>query len=135
VYDSLGNVVEAWRGDPSFSGPNATDAFQLSFDAPALPTVTTVLTLIKRTVVGGVNQDVWQTGTHTLDRDPGRGGAHGTRKVRVKQVTGECPSCGMTANPAFTYGDPNNPLLPTVVTDGRGISTSFSYDINGRTLT
>jgi YD repeat-containing protein len=133
VYDSSGNVVEAWRGDPFFTGPNATDAYQLSFDAPALPTMATVQTLIKRTVVNGANQDVVQTATYTLDRDPGRAGAHGTRKVRVKQITGECPSCG-TANPSFTYGDPNNPLLPTTVTDGRGVATGFTFDANGRQL-
>ncbi len=134
VYDTSGNVVEAWRGDPSFTGPNATDAYQLSFDSPALPAVATVQTLIKRTVVNGANQDTVQTATYTLDRDPGRAGAHGTRKVRVKQVTGECPSCG-TANPAFTYGDPQNPLLPTTVVDGKGVATNYTYDANGRQLT
>jgi RHS repeat-associated protein len=133
VYDSAGNVVEAWRGDPFFTGPNATDAYQLTFDSPALPTVATVQTLIKRTVVNGANQDVMQTATYTLDRDPGRAGAHSTRKVRVKQITGECPSCG-TANPSFTFGDPNNPLLPTTVTDGKGVATNFTYDANGRQL-
>jgi RHS repeat-associated protein len=135
VYDSSANVVEAWRGDVSFTGPNATDAYQLSFDSPPLPTVTTVQTLIKRTVVSGVNHDTSQPGVYTLDRDPGRAGAAGTRKVRVKQVTGECPGCGNAANPSFTYGDPANPLLPTTITDGRGIATSFTYDGNGRQLT
>jgi YD repeat-containing protein len=133
AYDSSGNVVEAWRGDPFFTGPNATDAYQLSFDSPALPAVATVQTLIKRTVVNGANQDVVQNATYNLDRDPGRGGAHATRKVRVKQITGECPSCG-TANPSYTYGDPANPLLPTTVVDGKGIATNFTYDANGRQL-
>jgi RHS repeat-associated protein len=128
AYDTFGNVVEAWRGDPSFTGSNATDAYQLSFDSPALPTVAAVQTLIKRG-----SPDISQTATYTLDRDPGRAGANGTRKVRVKQITGECPSCG-TANPAFTYGDPNNPLLPTTVVDGKGIATSYAYDANGRQL-
>jgi RHS repeat-associated protein len=128
AYDTFGNVVEAWRGDPSFTGSNATDAYQLSFDSPALPTVAAVQTLIKRG-----SPDISQTATYTLDRDPGRAGANGTRKVRVKQITGECPSCG-TANPAFTYGDPNNPLLPTTVVDGKGIATSYAYDTNGRQL-
>jgi RHS repeat-associated protein len=135
VYDTSGNVVEAWRGDPFFTGPNAADAYQLSFDSPALPAVATVQTLIKRTVVNGANQDLWQAATYTLDHDPGRAGAHGTRKVRVKQITGECPTCGTTANPAFTYGDPNNPLLPTMVVDGKGVATNFTYDANGRQLT
>src|SRR5579863_3048606 len=135
VYDVSGNVVEAWRGDPFFTGPNATDAFQLSFDSPPSPAVTTVQTLIKRVVVNGVNQDIWQAGTYNLDRDPGRAGARATRKARVRQVTGECPSCGTVANPAFTYGDANNPLLATVVTDGNGVATSFTYDANGRQLT
>jgi RHS repeat-associated protein len=134
-YDAVGNVVMAWRGDPSFSGPNAVDWYQLSFDSPALPAATTVQTLIKRTVVGGVNQDTLQTSTYTLDRDPGRAGARGTRKTRVRQVTGECPSCGTTANPAFAYADPANPLLPTMVTDGRGAATSYFLDANGRQLT
>ena len=134
AYDSSGNVVEAWRGDPFFTGPNATDAYQLSFDSPALPAMATVQTLIRRTVVNGANQDVVQTATYTLDRDPGRAGAHGSRKVRVKQITGECPSCGTASNPSFTYGDPSNPLLPTTVTDGKGVATSFTYDANGRQL-
>jgi RHS repeat-associated protein len=99
-----------------------------------VPAVPTVQTLIKRVVVNGVNQDTWQPGTYTLDRDPGRAGAHGTRKVRVKQITGECPSCGTAANPSFTYGDPSNPMLPTTVTDGKGVATGFSYDANGRQL-
>ncbi len=135
VYDASGNVVEAWRGDPFFTGPNATDAFQLSFDSPPSPAVTTVQTLIKRVVVNGVNQDVWQAGTYNLDRDPGRAGARATRKARVRQVAGECPSCGTVANPAFTYGDANNPLLATLVTDGNGVATSFTFDANGRQLT
>jgi RHS repeat-associated protein len=134
-YDTSGNVVMAWRGDPFFNGKDAADWYQLSFDSPALPAVTTMQTLIKRTVVGGANQDTLQTGTCTLDRDPGRAGAHGTRKARVKQVTGECPSCIPAANPAFTYADPANPLLPTTVTDGRGVAMSFSFDANGRQLT
>jgi RHS repeat-associated protein len=129
VYDSSGNVVEAWRGDPFFTGPNATDAYQLSFDSPALPAVTTLQTLIKRATA-----DVVQTATYTLDHDPGRAGAGGTSKVRVKQITGECPSCG-AANPSFTYGDPSNPLLATTVTDGKGVATNFTYDANGRQLT
>jgi RHS repeat-associated protein len=134
-YDSFGNVILAWRGDPFFTGPNATDAFQLSFDSAALPAVTTVQTLIKRTVVSGTNQDTLQTGIYTLDRDPGRAGASGTVKARVRQIAGECPSCGTVASPAFTYGDPGNPLLPTAVTDGKGVTTRFTYDPNGRQLT
>jgi hypothetical protein len=121
--------------DPSLSGPNATDAYQLSFDSPTLPALTTLQTLIRRTVVGGVNQDVWQTGTFTLDRDPGRAGALDTRKARVIQVTGQCPSCGTVANPAFAYGDGANPLLPTTITDGRDVSTSFTNSAQGRQLT
>jgi RHS repeat-associated protein len=131
VYDASGNVVEAWRGDPFFTGPNATDAYQLSFDSPVLPAVATVQTLIRRP--GGTGQDIVQTATYKLDHDPGRAGASGTRKVRVTQITGECPACG-TANPSFIYGDPSNPLLPTTVTDGKGVATGFTYDANGRQL-
>jgi RHS repeat-associated protein len=135
MYDTSGNVVGLWRGDPNFTGPNATDSYQLSFDVPALPSVTTVQSLIRRTVVGGANQDSLQTAIYTLGRDPGRGGAAGTRKVQLLSVTGDCPSCGASANSTFAYADPANPLLPTTVTDGRGTPTSFAYDANGRTLT
>ncbi len=134
IYDSSGNVVAAWRGDPSLSGPDATDAHQLSFDNPALPATATLQTLVRRTVVSGVNQDVVQTGTFTLGRDPGRAGAAGTRKARVLQVAGQCPACGNAADPAFTYGDGANPLLPTTVTDGRGFATGFTYNAQGRQL-
>jgi RHS repeat-associated protein len=128
-YDSFGNVVMAWRGGPFFNGAGSTDDYQLSFDSPALPAVATLTTTIN------VSPMKTQTATYTLDRDPGRAGAHGTRKARVKQVTGGCPSCGTTANPAFTYADPANPLLPTTITDGRGIATNFTYNGNGRQLT
>ncbi|MDP9120340.1 MAG: hypothetical protein M3O15_03070 [Acidobacteriota bacterium] len=133
-YDSFGNVVQAWRGDVSISGPNAVDAIWLSFDSPALPKVTTLKTLIKRVVVAGQNQDTVQIGTYALDRDPGRGGAAPTIKVRIRSIAGECLSCGNTANPAFAYGDPSNPLLPTAVTDGNGNTTTFAYDARGRVL-
>jgi YD repeat-containing protein len=135
MYDTSGNVVELWRGDPMFTGPNATDSYQLSFDSPALPSVTTVQALIRRTVVGGANQDTTQTAVYTLAHDPGRHGAAGTRKAQLLSVIGDCPSCGASANSTFAYVDPANPLLPTTVTDGRGTPTSFTYDANGRTLT
>ncbi len=134
-YDTFGNVIAAWRGDPSFTGPNAISSYQLSFDAGALPALTTLNTLVKRVVTGGVNQDTVQTGTYTVDRDPGRAGAAGTRKARIRQVTGECPSCGTVPNPAFAYADANNPLLPTTMTDGNGIATHYTYNANGRQLT
>jgi len=63
----------------------------------------------------------------------GSSSGDGTRKVRVKQITGECPACG-AANPSYTYGDPGNPLLPTTVTDGKSVATVFAYDANGRQL-
>jgi RHS repeat-associated protein len=131
-YDPSGNVIRAWRGDPSYSQPAATNAYQLSFDAPASPAVTTLQTLIKR-VTG--NPDTVQTDTFLLDRDPGRSQGQQSpvsRKARVRQITGQCPSCGTVANPVFNFNDPANPLLPTTVTDGNNVSTGYTYDGNGR---
>ena len=41
-YDAQGNAVASWRGDVSKTGPDAVDVWELSFDNPVAPTVTTV---------------------------------------------------------------------------------------------
>jgi len=116
-YDAEGNVIATWRGDVSKSGPGAVDLWQLAFDDPAEPTVTTVTDPL-----GPLGQPI----TYQLGRDTV------SPNVKVLGITGDCPVCGLGPNTAIAYDDPLHPLLPTSTTDGRGTTTAMSYDVNGR---
>ena len=113
-YDDKGNVVHSWRGAASFGDPAAVDAWELSFDDPVLPTVTTV------------TDPLGDVSTYTIGRDPR------STKPRVDSVSGDCPSCGVAPNSTFTYGDSANPMRPTTIVDGNGNETDYVYDSNGQ---
>ncbi len=119
-YDAQGNVAKTWKGDASFTGPDAVEKWQLSYDNAVTPTVTTVTGPL-----GGVS-------TYAVGRDPGNGGS---TKPRVTEISGDCPTCGLGPNSVFEYDDASNPMLPTAVTDGRGHRTERTYDSDGRVLT
>ena len=113
-YDAEGNVVHTWKGAASFADPAAVDAWELSFDDPVLPTVTTV------------TDPLGDVSTYAIGRDPG------STKPRVESVSGDCPSCGVGPNSTFTYGDSANSMRPTSIVDGNGNETDYTYDANGQ---
>jgi len=116
-YDDQGNVRATWRGDPSKSGPNAVDLWQLAFDDPAEPTVTDPL--------GPLGQAI----TYEVGRDTV------SPNVKVLSITGDCPVCGLGPNVTMVYEDPlhpGHPLLPKRIIDGRGIETSLVYTDHGQ---
>ncbi|MEM9293025.1 MAG: RHS repeat-associated core domain-containing protein [Acidobacteriota bacterium] len=114
-YDALGNVMEIWRGDISPTGPDAVDRWRLSFDAPALPRISTV------------TDPLDEIATYTFGRDPGQGGGPPSRKPRLEGLSGSCATCGLAPNATLIYGDADHPLLPTRELDGRGVATDFGY--------
>jgi RHS repeat-associated protein len=113
AYDSRGNTVKLWRGDPSFTGANAVEKWSFSYDDPVLP-VTTLMT-----------DPLGQVATFTIGRDTV------SDKPRVASVAGDCPNCGSGANVQLFYEDAANPLRPTRKIDARGTTTVFTYDANG----
>ncbi len=113
-YDTQGNVVKMWRGDPVFNGPNAVDKWSLSYDDPARPARTEV------------TDSFGKVSVYTIGRDTG------SRKPRLERLEGDCPACGTGPNSVRQYGDPVNPLLPTVIIEGRGLRTELTYDANGQ---
>jgi RHS repeat-associated protein len=117
-HDTEGNVTGTWAGDEMPTGPDAVDVWSLRFDDPAEPTVTTV--------TDPLGQEI----TYQLGRDTV------SNNVKVLQVDGDCPVCGVGPNAQLSYDDTSNPLLPTAIVDGRGTTTSFTYDPgSGQTLT
>jgi RHS repeat-associated protein len=117
-YDSYGNVIKAWRGDTSYTGTNAVNRQEFTYTNPQFPTTTAVKEWIDATQS--------ETTTYAFDRDPV------SIKARVNQITGDCPVCGTGPNSQFTYSDSANPLLATQIVDGRGLTTQFGYNSNGR---
>ncbi len=117
-YDSSGNVIRSWSGDPAYAGPNAVSRQELTYTNPQLPTRTDLLEWINGTQS--------QVTTYEYDRDPR------SLKLRINKITGDCPVCGTGPNSQLTYGDATNPLRPTQITDGRGLKTQFGYDANGQ---
>lgn len=113
-YDAAGNVAKTWRGDPVFNGPNAVDVYSFVYTGPALPTG------------AAVTDPLGKVTTYTIARDSG------SRKPKVTQISGDCPSCGTGPNTSLSYTDSGNPLLPTRQIDGRGFETHFAYDANGQ---
>jgi RHS repeat-associated protein len=111
-YDEDGRVEQAWSGalDPL----DGVDRWQYSYDSDTQTTVTDPL---------------GKPITYTYDRDPA------SRKVRVREIEGDCPSCGLGPNSQLTYGDAANPLLPTSVVDANGHETAFTYETNGQVRT
>nr|MDP9120122.1 hypothetical protein [Acidobacteriota bacterium] len=117
AYDPLGNVSQAWRGDPAATGPNAVEVKTLSYNNGGVRPTQAVVAY----QVGGPT-------TYTLLRDSA------STKSKVQQVSGECPTCGTTANVTFEYNDAANPFSPTAMIDAKGTRTHYTFDANGRLL-
>jgi RHS repeat-associated protein len=113
-YDTRGNVIKAWRGDPVSTGSNAVDVYTFSYNDPVLPTQTQVTDPLGKVTTYAIARD-------TVSDVP-----------KITQINGDCPVCGTGPNAQFTYGDPANPLLPTEVIDGRGLRTQYAYDAKGQ---
>jgi RHS repeat-associated protein len=113
--DSSGNVARTWKGDPSATGPNAVEIYTFSYTNPALPSQSRV------------TDPLGQTTTYSISRDSG------SSKPKITQIQGDCPVCGTGPNSVLSYGDSANPLMPTQITDGRGLITQLAYNANGLT--
>ncbi len=108
-YTPDGKVSETWKGgDTPAAG---TEDWKLSYDSS---TQTTVTDPLGKPIV------------YTYELDPA------SPNVRVTQISGDCPVCGLAPNVQLGYSDPGNPFLPTSTTDGRGITTAMSYDTHGQ---
>jgi RHS repeat-associated protein len=114
------NVAKSWRGDPSFSGPNAVDKITYSYTNPARPT--------QAVITKAVSATFDQVTTYALGRDTA------SSKPRLSSMTGSCPSCGLSPSTSFAYTG-SNPLLPSSMTDAKQTRTEYTYDGNGRMLT
>ena len=101
-YDSEGRVTDAWSGavDPD----DGVDCWQYVYDSDTQTTVTDPL-----------GHQI----TYAYDRDPA------STKVRVTEIDGDCPTCGLGPNVAIDY-DPDHPLRPLTITDGRGYETTYT---------
>lgn len=115
-YDGFNNVVQMWRGDPSFAGPDAVETWQLAYDNPSLPTTTTVTDPL-----GAVS-------TYSIGRDTN------SRKPKLVSLSGDCPTCGTGPNSQLFYTDPAHPLRPTRQLDGAGHETLLAYDGRGQLI-
>jgi len=116
-YDARGNVVATWRGDADKTGPDAVDLWQLSFDDPTNPTVTTV--------TDPLDQEITYHLEHETD----------SASIKVTSIDGDCPVCSLGPNAELRYEDPDSPghpLLPKFITDGRGVVTHFVYTDHGQ---
>jgi YD repeat-containing protein len=114
------NVAKSWRGDPSFSGPNAVDKITYSYTNPTRPT--------QAVITKSVSATFDQVTTYALGRDTA------SSKPKLTSMTGSCPSCGLSPSTSFAYTG-SNPLLPSSMTDARQTRTEYTYDGNGRMLT
>ncbi|MEM9291576.1 MAG: RHS repeat-associated core domain-containing protein [Acidobacteriota bacterium] len=114
AYDARGNVIDLWRGDASSTGPSAVDRWQLSFDSPALPEVTTV------------TDPLGDIATYSFGRDSV------STKPRLESLSGSCATCGLDPNAQLSYDDPDHPLRPTRELDGRGVATVYEYTADGQ---
>lgn len=117
-YDSDGNVIKSWRGDTSYTGTDAVNRQEFTYTNPQFPTSTAIKEWIDATQS--------EVTTYAFDRDPR------SIKARVNQISGDCPVCGTGPNSQLTYSDTGNPLLPTQIVDGRGLTTQFAYNSNGK---
>jgi RHS repeat-associated protein len=114
------NVAKSWRGDPSFTGPNAVDKVTYSFTNPALPTQTVVTKTVSATFD--------QVTTYGIGRDTV------SRKPKLLSMQGTCPACGLSPFTSFAYTW-TNPLLPSSMTDARLTRTDYTYTADGRLAT
>lgn len=114
------NVAKSWRGDPSFTGANATDKVTYSYTNSTLPTQTVVTRTVSPTFD--------QVTTYNMARDTV------SSKPKITSIQGSCPTCGLSPTTSFAYAG-SNPLLPSSMTDAKGTRTDYTYDANGRVLT
>ena len=114
------NVAKTWRGDPSFTGANATEKVTYSYTNPTLPTQT----IVTRTVSATFNQVT----TYNIARDTA------SSKPKLTSIQGSCPTCGLSPTTTFAYAG-SNLLLPSSMTDAKGTRTDYAYTSNGRLQT
>ncbi|HEV7672504.1 MAG TPA: RHS repeat-associated core domain-containing protein [Thermoanaerobaculia bacterium] len=123
-YDSVGNTTAMCRGEIACTGPSAVapvDKMTFTYTNPTLPTQTVVTRFLTN---GGT--PVTMPVTYVIERDSR------SIKARIKSISGECGSCGLTPNTTFEYNDAAQPLQPTAMVDGNSHRTEYAYNANGR---
>ncbi len=115
------------RGELACTGLSAVkpvDKLTFAYTNPTLPSQTVVTHYLTDT-----GTPVTMPVTYTIERDPR------SIKARVKAMSGDCGSCGLTPNTSFVYNDAANPLKPTAMVDGNTNRTEYTYNANGQMLT
>ena len=113
-YDGFGNVVRTWKGALAFDDLEAVEKWEFSFDDPAQPAITTV------------TDPLSEIETYTIGREAG------SNVARVEGLSTSCPVCSLSGSVALDYADSANALLPTLLTDGEGITTALAHDAFGQ---
>ncbi|HEV8580240.1 MAG TPA: RHS repeat-associated core domain-containing protein [Thermoanaerobaculia bacterium] len=119
ALDAAGNVQKTWKGDPadpSTPGSMAVDVYTFSYNQPGLPSLTTVLDPLGKTI------------TYTIGRDAA------SIKPKLTRLEGDCPACGVGPNSQMFYDFPAHPLLPSRSLDGKLIETQYQYNSRGRMI-
>ena len=110
------------RGGVRTTLPPALTATSLAYDNPFEPQQTTV------TIYRGATEK--DTVIYNLSRTVQWKG----EKARVTSISGDCPTCGLGPSAQLFYEDPENPLLPTRILDGRNVETQLAYDAHGQVV-
>ncbi len=113
AYDDFANAVASWAGATIDTSPQAVDVWRLAYDNPLFPSETQV------------TDPLGNVSTYTFERDPV------SRKVRVTELNGDCPTCGVGPNVRIDYDDAFNPLRPTERVDGRGTVARMGWTTFG----
>jgi RHS repeat-associated protein len=126
-YDAFGNAVRTWKGETltdvslrDVPGDDAVARYDLSFDDPTNPTVTTVTIQISSDPL--IEEEV----VYAFDRDSP------SRRVRLQSISGGCHACGLTSDSSFDYDDPDHPLRATRIVDGAGTATDYELSAFGQ---
>ncbi len=113
AYDDFANATASWAGAALDTDPGALDIWRFAYDNPLFPSETQV------------TDPLGNLSTTTFERDPA------SRKVRVTELDGDCPTCGVGPNASMAYDDAFNPLRPTERIDGRGTITRMAWTLDG----
>ncbi len=107
-YDLDRQLIRAWEGVETF---DLLDPLMTSYYTWSYPNATEVI----------VTDSYGEQTTYEYERDD-------SGKARVTNLTGPCPTCGMSPETGIQYDDPLNPLLPYRITDAEGNIAEYDYD-------
>ncbi len=120
-YDDYGNVIQAWTGSTSFS--TGAEKYAFAYDNPESPTQTTVTTEIDNSALRT------EVTTFSFEREVN------SSKIRLRSVSGSCPSCGFASNSQFFYESVEHWHKPTRIEEPYGagtVQTLLAYGPQGQ---